>query len=125
VKLRIRGNSLRLRLRRGEVRRLADEGLVEERTEFGPGSSPLVYALRADDVPRVAATFDAGGIVVSVPRSAARRWASSDQVGIEGSQDTGRGEALRILVEKDFECSDAAADEGQDDAYPNPRGKRC
>ena len=125
MKLRIRGNSLRLRLRQGEVRRLVDEGLVEERTEFGPGAAALVYALRADDVPRVAAAFDAGGIVVSVPRTAVRRWASSEQVGIEGAQAAGHGGTLRILVEKDFECSDAPADETQDDAYPNPRGKRC
>ena len=125
MKLRIRGNSLRLRLRQGEVRRLVDEGMVEERTEFGPGSSPLVYALRADDVPCVAAVFEAGRIVVTVPRRAARRWASSDQVGVEGSQSAGEGGTLRILVEKDFECSDAPADESQDGAYPNPRGKRC
>jgi len=45
-------------------------------------------------------------------------------VGLEGSQPAG-GEPLRILIEKDFECLDAAPGESQDDAFPNPRGARC
>jgi hypothetical protein len=121
VKLRIRGNSIRLRLRQGEVRRLETEGLVEERTDFG-GGNYLIYALVAADVPAVAATFDGGRVVVRLPRDVAARWASTDAVGIEGSQPAGAG-PLKILVEKDFECIDAPADEPQDDAFPNPQ--RC
>jgi hypothetical protein len=118
VKLRIRGNSIRLRLRQGEVRQLADEGLVEERTEFGRGQM-FLYAIRADDVPTLHASFDGTRITVRVPRDLARRWASSEQVGIEATPDA--DEPLQILIEKDFECIDAPADESQEDAFPNPR----
>ena len=124
MKLRLRGNTLRLRLRQGEVRQLAETGWVEERTEFAPGSPPLVYALRADDAPAVGASFDRGHIIVRVPRATARQWAAGEQVGIEGAQETG-GEPLHILIEKDFACLDAAAGESQDDAFPNPRGAKC
>jgi hypothetical protein len=121
VKLRIRGNSIRLRLRQGEVRRLAAEGLVEERTDFG-GSNVLIYSLVADDVPAMTATFDGGRVVVRVPRGVVAQWASGDAVGMEGSQPVGAG-SLKVLVEKDFECLDAPAGEPQDDAFPNPQ--RC
>ena len=124
MKLRVRGNSLRLRLGQGEVRRLAQEGLVEERTEFAPGAAALVYAIRTSDGPGVSATFEGGQITVNIPRATARQWATSEQVGVEGSQPAGSG-SLRILIEKDFECMDAAAGESQADAFPNPRGARC
>ena len=124
MKLRVRGNSLRFRLGRGEVRRLAEDGLVEERTEFAPGAPALVYALRTSEGPGVSATFEGGRIIVSVPRTMARQWAAGDQVGLEGSQPVGAG-SLRILIEKDFECMDAAPGESQADAFPTPRGARC
>ena len=124
MKLRVRGNSLRLRLGQGEVRRLVEEGFVEDRTEFGPRTPAFVYVLRVSDGTGIAATFEGGRITVSVPRAVARQWAAGGQVGLEGSQPAG-GEPLRILIEKDFECLDAAPGESQDDAFPNPRGARC
>lgn len=123
MKLRLLGNSLRLRLRRGEVRQLAESGWVEERTVFG--TAPLVYALLADDVTAVAASFDDRRLTVRVPRALASAWAAGDQVGIEASQPAGGEEVLRILIEKDFECIDAPPGESQDDAFPNPRGNNC
>lgn len=123
MKLRLQGSSLRLRLRQGEVRRLLEEGSVEERTEFHRAS--FVYALRAADVEAVSASFEQNRLVVSVPRAAARHWAAGDQVGIDASQPTPSGGVLRILVEKDYECIDAPPGESQEDAFPNPRGGKC
>jgi hypothetical protein len=124
VKLRVRGNSLRLRLGQGEVRRLVAEGFVEERTEFAPGEPAFAYEVRVTDDPGIAASYEGGRITVSVPRATARQWAAGGQVGLEGSQPAG-GEPLRILIEKDFKCLDATPGESQDDAFPNPRGSRC
>jgi hypothetical protein len=126
VKLRVRADSIRLRLGQSEVQRLADEGRVEERTHFTPGAPALVYALRTDassDTGSISAAFDGGALVVTVPRAVALRWASTEQVGLEASQPAGNGETLRILIEKDFECVDAPTDESQADAFPNPRTK--
>ena len=122
MKLRIRGNSIRLRLGRSEVRRLADERVVYEQTDFGCGRR-LGYALHADDVPAAVATFEDGVVVVRLPLEAARQLTDSDQVGVEASQPLEGGAELTILVEKDFECLDGPAAEPQDDAFPNPR--RC
>lgn len=124
MKLRIRGNSLRLRLGQGEVRQLAEEGRVEERTTFGPAAA-LVYALAADDVGRIDASFENGRILVRIPRATAIAWSQGDEVGLEATQSTSGAEPLRILIEKDFKCLDARPDESQDDAFPNPRGTNC
>jgi hypothetical protein len=123
MKLRLQGNSLRLRLRQGEVRRLVERGVVEERTEFAEAA--FVYALRVTDAAQISADVKQYRIEVAVPRGVARQWASGEQVGIEGSQPTPGGKALRILVEKDFECIDAPPGDSQEDAYPNPRAGKC
>jgi len=123
MKLRLQGNSLRLRLRQGEVRRLVERGVVEERTEFAEAA--FVYALRVTDAAQISADVKQYRIEVAVPRGVARQWASGEQVGIEGSQPTPGGKALRILVEKDFECIDAPPGDTQEDAYPNPRAGKC
>jgi hypothetical protein len=52
MKIRMRGNSVRLRLTRGEVARLAAVGRVEEATEFGLGpEARLIYSLASSAVP--------------------------------------------------------------------------
>ena len=59
MKLRIRGDSLRLRLTRGEVEALADSGEVRETIHFGP--SALDYVLRSAAIAAPRASFvDAG-----------------------------------------------------------------
>lgn len=125
MKLRIRANSLRLRLLQAEVRQLAEQGLVEEHTRFGPSTPPLVYALRAADVPALTACFAEGRIVICIPTAALQNWATGDDVGIEAAQPIGPGETLRILIEKDFVCLDGPPDDSQADAFPHPRGAKC
>lgn len=109
----MRHNSLRLRLTRSEVAALAEHGLVREGVEFADGRE-LVYELRGDgDGPRIAAMLEDRAIRVSVPREMVAGWAASESVGMEG--DDG---ALRILIEKDFQCMHGEQDP---DAYEGPR----
>ena len=112
MKLRIRGNSLRLRLSQSEVTQLAREGRVEEAISFGP--SKLTYALTTSDVDRVGATYDSNRIVVTLPKARAQTWTSTDEVGIES-----KGE-LAILVEKDWSCLKPREGEDDSDAFPHP-----
>ena len=120
MKLRLRGNSLRLRLTQREVNDLVAVGSVEEKTAFGPGAS-LSYAIALGEVPTVGASFDAGAIRVTVPFAEARAWATSDRVGIEAEQATATaGEPLRLLIEKDFACLKPRTGEDDRDAFPNP-----
>ena len=113
MKLRLQGNSLRLRLTRSEVVRLDGHGTVEEAASFGSGGR-LTYRIqsRTGSEP-LHADFSDGAITVLVPTETVRVWASGDEVGMY-AQDG----ALRIAIEKDFRCLTRAGEEP--DAYPHP-----
>lgn len=119
MKLRIKGNSIRLRLGRTEVARLVAGGDVAETTTFDPlGRQRLGYRLvAAPEVAAVAASFEAGCVVVRIPAEMATAWGTSDRIGIEAIQPVDGGAALRILIEKDLECLDAPVEESQADAF--------
>jgi hypothetical protein len=123
MKLRIRGNSIRLRLGRSEARRLADEGIVEESTVFGPSRAErFTYAIVATSEPSVvSASFADGRIEIRVPSEMVHQWTSTDQVGMDAHQSTADEDGLRILIEKDFECVDAPNGQSREDAFPNPQ----
>lgn len=119
MKLRIRGNSLRLRLSRSEVEAFDKEGLVEDSVRFGPGAR-LVYALERSVEGALSARLQDGRVSVTIPSELAGSWCRTDQVGLEAEQPTGDGETLRILVEKDFTCLKTRSGEDESDAFPNP-----
>lgn len=120
MKLRIRGNSLRLRLTRPEVAALADAGEVCERTEFGKDGE-LRYRLRSDaQAPRVTARFADAVIDVAVPAAIVSHWAASEQVSITSEQPTGGEGSLAVLIEKDFACLAERPGEDDSDAFPHP-----
>lgn len=121
MKLRIRGNSIRLRLTRSEVDDFGANGKVEETVDFGSGETKFKYVLEAADTQNVSAEFAGDTIRVLVPNDRARDWVSSEQVGIESAE----GSSLRVLVEKDFACLQERAGESDDDAFPNPEPDKC
>lgn len=127
MKLRIKGNSIRLRLGQSEVRRLLDEGIVQESTTFDVlGGQRLDYVLcTGPNLLAMTASFEDGRIIVRMPNALVRDWAETDQVGVESTQVGSGGRGLKILVEKDFECVDAPADESQEDAFPHPQIAAC
>ena len=103
MKLRIKGDSVRLRLTRSEVRALLDAGVVAEATHF-PGGTELQSVLRTlRGASGIAASFEAGTLTVSLPMEAARRWGTSEEIEIRATLPAGRG-ALELLIEKDFPC---------------------
>jgi hypothetical protein len=115
MKLRIQGDSLRLRLTRSEVAGLLERGVVEETVHLsgGPG---LKYRIRksAGDA-GIRADLTDGALTVHVPASAVEGWATSDEVGMAA-----RDGVLRILIEKDFRCLTRPREEDEPDAYPHP-----
>ena len=117
MKLRIRGNSVRLRLTRSEVEEFGITGKIEETVDFGPGKRKLVYALEAYPGERVFGDYEENSIRVFVPAEQARLWVISDSVGVESA-----GEGLQILIEKDFACLNERPGENEDDSFPNPKG---
>jgi hypothetical protein len=125
MKLRTRGNSLRLRLTQGEVEALLTNGQVEEATEFGPDERMVVRLVADDGAGAVRAQFERGHIVVRLPRARATAWGRGSDVGIHAEQPVAPGRALQIAVEKDFACLKPRAGEDDRDAYPNPGTGVC
>ena len=121
MKLRIKGNSIRLRLGQSEVRRLAIGGTVEESTDFGPSEEQrFQYTLRASsEEAGVSASFADRSIVITVPSHIVHQWATTDQISIHADQRARADDELAILIEKDLECIDPAPGEDQRDAFPN------
>lgn len=119
MKLRIRGNSIRLRVTRGELTSIASEGGVEERVDFGP--STLHYRLVRDGaVATPQASFEDQVIEVRLPAATVDAWAKDEaQVSIDAEQAVGDG-ALRILVEKDFACLQPRTGEDDSDMFAHP-----
>jgi hypothetical protein len=123
MKLRIKGNSLRLRVSRSEVARLLEGERVEETIHFAPQAiAKLTYALERD-LSAVALTvrYTDDDITVRIPAGQAIRWCLTNQVGIVESISLGTMGSLDLLIEKDFR-----SDEDNDDTFANPAvGAAC
>jgi hypothetical protein len=127
MKLRLQSNSIRLRLKRGEVDQLAKLGRVEEKIVIGSGHDDvLVYVLQTS--PKVfapQATLAAHTLLVELPIEQAQHWVSGDDIGIEAKVATGHGVELQILIEKDFACLNGDEEQNRD-TFPNPlAGTQC
>ena len=122
MKMRVRGNSIRLRLTQSEVVEFSETGSVEDAIEFG-GGNKLIYALCSKpEAETVKAEYEDNRIVITVPQTQARRWVDSNDVGIKIEQDIGGGNVLRLLIEKDFACLEPREGEEDADAFPHPSG---
>jgi hypothetical protein len=121
MKLRIRDNSIRMRLDRAEVHRLVEVGWIQKTTYFPrPVGSSLTYLLKTKAGASPAdCMFEQGRLAIQLSTDVVRRWATNAQVGIQAELAVGMT-VLKILVEKDFECLHGTAAGSQEGAYPNP-----
>ena len=84
------------------------EGSFQYRLKLQPGLENLE------------AHFGREGITVQLPESWGKAWPSESRVGFEGVQHPEGGQAIHLLVEKDFVCLDRDL-AGQQDQYPHPK----
>ena len=134
MKLRIHGNSIRIRLKQSEMAGLGQDGRAEDRIELGldialayeiricdPVDQVAVDQVPVDQVPvdQVAVSFEGHKIEVSVPRNLAEPWLKTEQVGIEAEVPTSSG-TLKVLLEKDFKCLHRESKEDGSDYFPHP-----
>jgi hypothetical protein len=125
MKLRIRGNTLRLRLTRPEVDAVVEGGEAREAMAL-PGGAALTYVFARGEAGLPAATLVAGAagaeLRVTWPRAAVQAWAADNSaVSLRALLPLAGGEdALSLLVEKDFPC--LVVREGEDDtpAFARP-----
>jgi len=119
MKIRIKGNSIRIRLSRPEVDSFCNDGYLEEKTDFG--NTAFIYALRAlDGLPALSADCSENKITMYVPAEVQKDWATNETVGFENHMALGNDTYLYLLLEKDFKCLDAPPHEDQSDNFENP-----
>jgi hypothetical protein len=118
MKLRIRGNSIRLRLTKTEVSNLADEGLVEETTDFGNENTFVYSILASKEIENIEANITNNRLEILVPFDIAKNWANNEEVSVSSQQ-----ELLKVLIEKDFNCLTQRDAEEDADTFPHPKEK--
>lgn len=126
MKLRIQGNSLRLRISPSEMARFLQTGRIEEAIYFGVGKDvSLTYALEHSPQTTAATVrYAPRELTVMVASGEAQRWAAGQDIGLYSETSTSHG-PLQIAVEKDFACLDKD-DAANADTFPNPnQGRVC
>ena len=114
MKLRIKGNSVRLRVTQSEVDTLKSGQPVEERTDFI--GETLSYSLLISDQHN--AQFKDHALTVHLNNEVLRTWFQPEEVSMRfkvGDTD--------FLIEKDFACLITRDGEDDSDAFPNPLAK--
>ena len=120
MKLRIQGNSIRLRLSKTDVETFKTNGYLEEKTDFG--FRTFTYAINRLRDGEMSAAFDDGLMVIHIPEAKAHEWTDTDEVGIEYNQDVdGYGLSLHLVVEKDFKCIGKEGTDSEKDNFENPK----
>jgi len=121
MKIRIRGNSIRLRLSQPEVNQLSEGRTVQEICLLSPAER-LICALEPWHLAVFSASSEAGAISVRVPLEQVQTWATSADEGIYGEQENGSSQPLRIAIEKDYSCPVDRPGEDQSQTFPHPEG---
>jgi hypothetical protein len=121
MKLRIKGNSLRLRVSRSELTRFLSPSRIEETIHFAPGSeAKLTYALESAPLNTEATVrYIPHELTVTISEEQARIWSEAREVGIYTTVDIGAEGLLEVIIEKDFACIDRS-DEDNTDTFVNP-----
>ncbi|MDQ3016472.1 MAG: hypothetical protein M3R25_07120 [Bacteroidota bacterium] len=123
MKVRLQGNTIRLRLKMHETDRLFENGMIEDVLEFGPGDDEKLrfQIIKGDEDFAIVQEGLTIGIVV--PGTLIDTWTKTDLVGFEESITTSKGIAIKVLIEKDFACLDGVREE-EEGSYTNPE-KTC
>ena len=110
MKMRIKGDSLRLRVTRSEVARLFEGECLEETIHFASeAGAQFTYALRYEPFVREPTVHYAENrVAVLIPADQANTWIVTDQIGIAAEIKLGERGSLALLIEKDSPASIAA-----------------
>ena len=121
MKLRVRDNSIRLRLTQTEVELARTDGLVRGRVPLA-GSNNFDYVLeRSPATVKPEAHISKIVLTVRIPEAEILTWSGSEEVSISATQLLDGGDELSILVEKDYACLAPREGEDESDMYPHPQ----
>ena len=119
MKIRIKGNSIRYRLSKTDIKNFGMNGFVEERTEFLNGPSFYYRLEKKAGIENLETSFSNNRINIFIPENIAKEWTTTDIVGFDNKINIGNGKELFLLIEKDFACLDHTM-EDQSDNFLNP-----
>jgi hypothetical protein len=120
MKIRIKGNSLRFRLRKHDIALLCNNGSITERIEFGETADQQIgFSLESGDQARMGIVYKDNMVRISIPKRQLDEWNNTEQVGMAQDLITETNKIISLLIEKDFACLDASEEDNRD-AYPNP-----
>lgn len=120
MKIRIKGDSIRLRLTKTDVQNLKKYGIVEESTIIGAQEIFKYSLVLNQDIPSIAAEFRANKITVFLSQKETQILTETNEITVEGFQNNGEDKGLFLLVEKDLQCLDTTS-EDQSDMYENTK----
>ena len=125
MKLRIKGDSLRLRITPSEMRTFLEKGRIAETIHFAASpDARFTYALEHGPSAELNLRYERSEAAVVVPTAQARTWADGDGVGIYAAVPNG-DVGIEIAIEKDWACLDKS-DSDNADTFPNPQqGATC
>lgn len=120
MKVRIKGNSIRLRLTQGEVDAFGETGYVSEITQISDDSRFIYELYTEPDIESFGSSFFDHVLRVFVPYSTGMSWAHTEEISMSAVVKNGMDDGLSLLIEKDFQCLVPRDHEDETDNYPNP-----
>ncbi len=123
MKLRIRGNSLRVRVSQAELTQITKYGYLEDTLEFSP-EDHLSYRLDVVPSEPAQASYKNHCIQIALPSHKVDQWNQVDQVSISFQLPLSKDKQLVVLVEKDFQCLNPREGDEDTDSFPNPGAKQ-
>jgi hypothetical protein len=121
MKLRIKGNSLRLRVTPSEVKQLLRYRVIREHVQLtsNPNDRLTYEVISSLSGAATTVAYRLGTVTVCVPKIQLERWAGSEDVGVYADVAVGADQALCVAIEKDYACLDRS-DADNEDTFPNP-----
>ena len=114
MKLRCTENSIRIRIKKSELKQLAIDKRVEEKINFSIQTVFTFALVIVEELDYVEAGFINNQLTVNLPIATAHEWMNSNQVGIEVNNSISEDHQLHILIEKDFPCLDRPNEDKSD-----------
>lgn len=123
MKLRLKGDTVRLRLTKSDIKNLKNHGLVNECTHIG--NTIFNYSLKKKKMTEnLSASFEDNNLIIFISEKSVEELVQTNKVGVNELQQCESSADLYLLVEKDFKCLEDETPESQEDMYEHP-GKVC